>query len=190
MSSVAPSDKELLKVDKAELWLQTFSGIQFYPYRPEPSMVRIKDIAHALSMKCRFGGHIGNFYSVAEHSVYVSQLVPDAFKLEALLHDAAEAYIGDMVMPVKRGQPEFCDLESLIWTQAIAPKYVLPGEMSEEVRIADLKMLCLEKQNIVRNYGHEWDTFNIEIPKGEIIIQELAPQAAERLFLETFMKYI
>lgn len=93
--------------DRRGEWILTFSGERFYPFSPAPEEVKTKDIAHALANICRFNGHTRGFYSVAAHSVHVSRLVPPEFALEALLHDAAEAYVGDMVRPLKRGLPAF-----------------------------------------------------------------------------------
>jgi 5'-deoxynucleotidase YfbR-like HD superfamily hydrolase len=87
---------------------------------PEPSMIDIADIAHALSITNRFGGHSRFPYSVARHSVLCSQQAPDGYKLQALLHDATEAYISDIITPVKLMFPEYCELENRIYTQAIA----------------------------------------------------------------------
>ena len=82
-------------------WTQTFAGIQFYPFDPRPDEVKIKDIAHALSMICHFNGHTREFFSVAQHSLMVSYLLPAEHKLWGLMHDSAEAYIGDMIRPIK-----------------------------------------------------------------------------------------
>ena len=62
-------------------WILTYSGIEFWPLDPRPEDVRIEDIAHALSMQCRFAGHCDRFYSVAEHSIRVADLVPREDKL-------------------------------------------------------------------------------------------------------------
>ncbi len=86
-------------------WMQTFTGRKFYPLDPRPEDIVIADVAHGLAMTCRYGGHTQRYYSVAEHCVLVSQLVPPEYALEGLLHDSAEAYIGDMVRPLKH-QPE------------------------------------------------------------------------------------
>src|SRR3989344_3806442 len=88
-------------------WMQTFTGRRFYPLDPRPEDVCVEDIAHALSLVCRFGGHVRFHYSVAQHSLYVSNHVDDHGAggqdvLIALLHDAAEAYIGDVVWPLKQ----------------------------------------------------------------------------------------
>src|ERR1017187_10636100 len=76
--------------------ITTFSGIHFWPLLPNPADIRIEDIAHALSNQCRFAGHAREFYSVAEHSVRVSQLCPPEDALWGLLHDASEAYLTDV----------------------------------------------------------------------------------------------
>lgn len=88
-------------------WIQTYSGRRFYPLLPDPDEIEIEDIAHALAMKCRYGGHTREFYSVAQHSVIASTLFRDPeLCFQALLHDAAEAYMADVPSPVK-ARPEF-----------------------------------------------------------------------------------
>lgn len=87
-------------------WTMTQSGRRFTPADPLPDDVDIEDIAHALAHVCRYGGHVRRFYSVAEHSVLVSRAVgarDPALALAALLHDAAEAYLGDVPRPIKTG---------------------------------------------------------------------------------------
>jgi hypothetical protein len=84
----------------------TYSGGRFYPLDPRPEDVVPEDVAHALSLLCRFTGHVKTFYSVGEHCLNVSYLVPPADALAGLLHDAAEAYISDLSSPIKHS-PEF-----------------------------------------------------------------------------------
>lgn len=79
----------------------TFSGRSVSLYDPTPEMICIEDIAHALSHVCRFGGHTREFYSVAQHSCLVSYLAPAEWRLAALMHDATEAYLGDVIRPLK-----------------------------------------------------------------------------------------
>lgn len=110
---------------------------------PQPSDIRIDDITHALSNLCRFNGHCQRFYSVAEHSLLCSYLVPPEYALEALLHDATEAYCGDMVMPLKRSLSEFTRVERTI-DEAIRMRFGLPKTMSEAVHRADRQMVHLE----------------------------------------------
>ncbi len=115
--------------DRKGDWCQTYTGRQFWPLDPRPEEVCIEDIAHALSLVCRFGGHCRTFYSVAQHSVLVSHEVERhlsslewanewardggtrIYALGGLLHDAAEAYIGDMIRPLKRCMPTFQEAE-------------------------------------------------------------------------------
>lgn len=82
-------------------WTITYTGRRVDPKSLRPSDLSIRDIAHSLSQLCRFGGHCPPFYSVAEHSIHTSRLLPSELALAGLLHDAAEAYLGDMVRPVK-----------------------------------------------------------------------------------------
>jgi hypothetical protein len=82
-------------------WMQTQFGNQFWPLDPRPEDFDIKEIASALGKACRYAGHCFGFYSVAEHSVLVSQIVPPEFALTALMHDATEAYLVDIPRPLK-----------------------------------------------------------------------------------------
>jgi hypothetical protein len=83
-------------------WIETLDGHAFDLMRPTPHMIRIHEVAHALSLKCRWGGHIPVHYSVAQHSWLVASLVPAAYKRRALLHDVEEAYGPDFLSPYKK----------------------------------------------------------------------------------------
>jgi hypothetical protein len=93
--------KEVESMGRKGDWIQTFTGKQFWPLDPRPDEVYIEDIAHALGNICRFNGHCLRFYSVAEHCFHVSHKVVPGLALMGLLHDAAEAYVCDVVRPVK-----------------------------------------------------------------------------------------
>jgi len=82
-------------------YIQTLSGKKFSYQFATADDIDIEDIANALSNICRFAGHLPEFYSVAQHSVLVSQIVPPEFAFEALMHDAAEAYCQDIPAPLK-----------------------------------------------------------------------------------------
>jgi len=92
-------------------WMETFSGRRVNPLNIRKSDISIKDIAHALSLICRYGGHSKVFYSVAEHSIRVSYVIDPEYKLAALLHDSAEAYLGDIIRPLKHNFPEIIEAE-------------------------------------------------------------------------------
>ncbi len=144
-------------------WTQTFTGRKFWPLDVRAGDICIEDIAHALSMICRFGGHCFKFYSVAEHSVRVSHVAEEktaqtamatperirSVALRALLHDAAEAYIGDMVRPLKR-QPEmntFRMIEVEI-EEAVTTALGLSYYGREIVKWADEVMLATEIRDL------------------------------------------
>jgi hypothetical protein len=125
---------------KEENWIQTYSGRKFHPFDPNPDDISIDDIAHSLSMICRYTGHCRRFYSVAEHSVYVSRLVPKEVAMWGLLHDAAEAYLSDVARPVKPHLPLYKEIEESI-LQCIAKKFELSYPMPPSIKVADNAML-------------------------------------------------
>lgn len=125
--------------------IKTFTGMYVTPHNLTAEMVNIDDIAHALSRICRFGGHCAGFLSVAEHSVHVSRLVPPEFQLDALLHDASEAYLGDMCRPLKRMEEmqAYRDAEQRA-ERAVAEFFGLTYPMPDVVRRADSERLKVE----------------------------------------------
>lgn len=133
-------------------WIRTYTGGRFYLLDPAPSDVRIEDVAHALSQICRFTGHTNRFYSVAEHSVHVSRIVRPEHALWGLLHDAAEAYIGDVSRPLKhaRGMEGYKAIEAKVERAVIGAFDIdLTAEMLNEVNHADLLMLCAEARDLM-----------------------------------------
>lgn len=95
-------------------FIQTFAGKHFNYLDIQQDAIEIEDIANALSNICRFAGHLPEFYSVGQHSVLTSYLVPQEFALEALLHDAAEAYLQDIPDPLKRLLPDYRAIEDQV----------------------------------------------------------------------------
>jgi len=131
-------------------WIQTHSGRAYYPQDPRISDILIDDIAHALSQQCRFVGQCTRFYSVAEHSVHVSRLVPPEHQLAGLLHDATEAYLGDISRPLKQILPEYTILEALNWF-VIAAKFDLYPDLPACVHEADATMVFVERRQLFPN---------------------------------------
>lgn len=116
-----------------------WSGQRMDPLNPHFDDFRIDDIAHALARQCRYNGHVTHYLSVARHSVWVSEALDGTgHELWGLLHDAAEAYIGDMVRPLKHHESMagFTAIESVI-ERSIADAFDLPWPMPAEVREAD-----------------------------------------------------
>jgi hypothetical protein len=158
--------------DWHNFWMQTWTGVQFRPYAVTPEMINIDDIAHALARVNRFNGHTVQPYSVAQHSVYTSYLVPPQYALEALMHDAVEAYIGDQPSPVKWGQKTFSELEEYIWTEAVVPVFELPDKLADCVKIADLQMLVFELNHVVNDFGYSWGLEHIDKPNLSSVVPD------------------
>lgn len=168
-------------------WMQTFTGGVFWPLDPREDEVRIEDIAHALSLVCRFAGHCRTFYSVAEHSVRVSDACSPVARPAALLHDAAEAYVGDMVRPLKtQGEMAVFDrterrIRNVIFTRFLG-KY--PIAEWDEIKAADLKLLATEARDLmVWPPPREWGA--LPPPQAHTILPWTA-ECAEEQFLMRF----
>lgn len=163
-------------------WLQTFTGRAFYPLDPRPEDVDILDIAHASAMRCRYAGHTTRFYSVAEHSVLLSRLVPAEDALWALLHDAAEAYSADIPSPIKRMFPEWKAMEAKIM-RAVCLRFDLPTEEPESVRYFDRAILSDERAALMAPCVIPWG--NLPPPTGATIMG-YRWDAARARFLDRF----
>lgn len=137
--------------------LRTASGLTFDIANPTPEMVRIEDIAHALSRICRFGGHVEvEWYSVAEHCLLCAELahrdkLPPEAKLAVLLHDAAEAYIGDVIKPLKVMLPEYDAIEAGVEAAVAAALEVDFIGHAETIKRYDHAMLVNEKNLLIRD---------------------------------------
>ena len=137
-------------MDSCDGFIGTFSGLRFWPLLPNPADILIADIAHALAHQCRFGGHASKFYSVAEHSVHVSQLCLPEHALGGLLHDASEAYLVDLPRPLKQ-LPEFVpyrEAERRL-QRAVAVWFGLPEDQPASVTEADDTMLWIEARSLL-----------------------------------------
>jgi uncharacterized protein len=163
-------------------WIQTYTGIQFWPLEARPEEILIEDIAHSLSLLCRFNGHCNRFYSVAEHSIHVANLLPQEFKMWGLLHDATEAYIADIPMPLKRNLPDYKTIENDLM-RVVASRFGLLWPMPQEVKHFDSVLLATEKVVLMGKEPAPWHM--MPEPVNSDIIQGLNPGDAEELFLET-----
>ncbi len=169
------------------LYVSTYLGNRFYPLEPRIVDVAIEDIAHGLAYQCRFNGQTNAFYSVAQHSLIVASLVPDELKFAALLHDAAEAYLGDMVKPLKVLLPEFSAIEDSV-TRIIGERFGVALEHNPAIKRADLVSLATEKRDLMPYSAEPWTYLEGVEPCIEII-RPMAPEDAKQAFLQSFEKF-
>ena len=162
-------------------WIQTFTGKKFDPVEANADLIDIRDIAHSLSLQCRFNGHCRTFYSVAEHCVRVSKILAGSNALWGLLHDSAEAYVSDLPRPVKARLPRFVEIEDALLKKIIT-HFHLPWPMPAEVCAADDQLLATEARDLMNDQLAPWTA---QAPLADTIIP-LSPQQAEQSFLERF----
>ncbi len=163
-------------------WIETYTGRRFWPLAPDSTEIDIRDIAHSLSLLCRFNGHCREFYSVAEHSCRVSAIVPREHALWGLLHDAAEAYISDLPRPLKEQMPAFNRYEDRLLA-VIMERFGLDMPMPPEVKRADDILLSTELRDLMQPMK------NTAPPPLEPLAERITPippRHAEDLFLERF----
>ncbi|MCP5267482.1 MAG: phosphohydrolase [Zoogloeaceae bacterium] len=168
------------------LYVSTHLGHRFQPLAPRSEDVVIEDIAHGLAFQCRFNGQTQHFYSVAQHSLIVASLVPKRLALAALLHDAAEAYLGDMVKPLKILFPEFSRIEASVMA-VIGERFGVDGFTDPLIKRADLIALATEKRDLMPHSCEAWESLNGIAPLPSRIAA-LPPQAAKQEFLEACRK--
>lgn len=166
----------------------TSSGIYFDYENPKIEQINIKDISKALSNTCRFGGH-SSFYSVAEHSVHCATLAKEAGLNEdvisaALMHDAQEAYIGDMPKPLKLMMPEFQELERKI-EYLVNHRFKIKSGHEKTIKSFDLQMLKAEKLALFPDDDFNWHGFN-QIKDVHVDIKCWHPKEAEMHFFMTY----
>lgn len=172
---------------KGKPYFTTWSGIRFEIFDIKPNMINIKDIAHALSINRRFGGHTNRGYSIGQHSNYVRMLVPDKHKLRAGLHDASEAYTNDLMTPYKR-HPDFkpmVDFEHHL-QKIIFERFGLEEDAAADaiIKEADLAMLYFEVKQLT---NHDWWQGMPKPNFTEFKIEKLSDEEVELKFLQNFL---
>lgn len=161
----------------------TSKGVYFDFEHPEVHPYDIEEIAHALSLQCRYTGHCKHHYSIAQHSVLVSYQVPHYMALTGLLHDASEAYLGDVSTHLKSMLPEYKALEARV-EEAISDTFNLIHPLPAEVKLADGRMLLTEVRDLIPNrHLQDWPDFE---PYDDVLIHRLHPEQAERFFLNRY----
>lgn len=140
-------------------WIQTHSGEAIDLLDPRPEKIHILDIAHSLANQARFNGHTRAFYSVAEHCVFMSLQVPRLFALEALMHDAAEAYVGDVPAPLKVLIGDRYRQIEQRFDHVIRQRFGVPTQGGPVVE-ADLRMLATEYKQLMGPSLRPWDNLD------------------------------
>jgi uncharacterized protein len=177
--------------------ITTFSGMHFDLAEPTPEMVTIVDIAHHLSQVCRWAGATKKFYSVAQHSVFLSYIVPDHLQRWALVHDAAEAYIGDVTRPLKNMIPEIRAIEFRIM-RAICTHFHLSFPEPHDLLLYDDQCIRYEAETFLQKHDgnltsriyHRSDFKELtehqrqQLPDS--ILRPMNPDAAELVFALRF----
>lgn len=175
-------------------WMECWPGVKFYPLDPRSEEVRLDTIAHSLARINRYNGQTEvECYTVAEHSVLMalallSEGCPPAVAYQALFHDAPEAYIGDMVRPLKRNMPDFVAAEDPVWRAVVDAFPILSSfkeaagyEMDRRVKEADNRILVDERAQVMRPSGLPWGIDHL--PPLNVSIAGWYPAEAERRFL-------
>lgn len=167
------------RTSREPVFIHTFSGIAFDLRNPKPEMIRLADIVHSLALINRFNGAALFPYSVAQHSLYVARLLPSSLKLDGLLHDAAEAYVGDMVSPLKKIMSEYKKVEAEI-SRVVADVFGLACPEPEEVKMADLAVLSAEREQVLLpSYGPWYKNFPLP---ANIRIEPMPWQRVKEMF--------
>jgi hypothetical protein len=170
--------------------MQTYTGRMFWPMDPRPEDICIEDIAHSLAHQCRFAGHTKTFYSVAQHSVLVSDVVPPEDAAWGLLHDASEAYLVDLPRPIKKSGAlgaEYKRVEDLVM-QAVVERFNLSPYMPASVKQADDVLVVTEGRDLLGPQARPWRIAAEPLPQrivgwGPSTAKQSFPMAAERLGL-------
>lgn len=164
-------------------WIQTFTGAKIRPLDASESELIIEDIAHSLSLQCRFNGHCRTFYSVAEHSVRVADQLPTPeLRLWGLLHDASEAYLSDLPRPLKQRLPEYREAEDRLM-RTVADRFGLAWPMPREVRETDDRLLVTEARDLMAPPPEPWGLPAEPLPER---IHPWPSEQARDTFLQRF----
>jgi len=143
--------------------MRTYSGRYIDAFNMKIEDIDIIDIAHSLSLTTRWNGHSKEPYSISEHCVWMAEraTAPET-KMEALLHDASEAYIVDVPTPIKKRMPEYLIVEEQIM-KLVAEKFGFNHKMSDEVKKLDRQALEFEWENkVLDNTFKSMDCYEAE----------------------------
>lgn len=168
-------------------FMTTFTGRTINVLHPDPEDFDYIDIATGLGNQARFCGQTKIMLTVAQHSIIVMRLCDPEYHLEALLHDATEAYMCDVARPFKQFCPGYRNIET-IWDSAIRMKFGLPPEMSDAVKYADDMAQAIEAREM-RIY--KWDEWGLPDPKDQHKIKDIwRPGVARMRFIRAIEELV
>jgi hypothetical protein len=172
--------------------LQTHTGLVFDLRNPTCEMICLEDIAHALSLTCRYGGHCREFYSVAQHSVLCAQQSiqdsqPIGISRWVLMHDASEAYVTDLPRGLKNLLPEYKVLEDRIHL-VISKRFAMSWPMPKEIKEYDNRVLITERDALLDHVTEAWDPWSQIEPYANLAILPEPAEVAKAHFLEMCTK--
>lgn len=171
-----------------EPWMETYTGQKFFLSNPGP--FRIDDIAHALSMNCRYNGHCREFYSVAQHSVLLANYTQTVLRRpiedvrRALMHDAVEVYVADVPRPLKVLLPDHSRIEAQI-EEAIMRQFNLEVKKPDWLKQIDVQICVDERAALMSKSGNHWGSLENMEPLG-VRINPFPPDIAREIFTNWF----
>jgi hypothetical protein len=165
----------------------TSNGMYFPFDDPDSYHFTPEVIARALSRICRFTGHTSEFYSVAQHCVMASEMAPAHLRMELLMHDASEAFLGDVASPLKAKLAAYREIEHRV-EHAIAKQFALPFPHPPEVKVIDLRMLATERRDLLPR-GHRGDDWALMYKPFDWRIDPWPMEYAEHEFMQAYDKY-
>ena len=169
--------KQLHPLRNLDGHMNTVSGVRFNLLEPTPDMIEFRDISAGLAFNAHFNGQSPQFFSVAQHSMMVHNLALEKtgnpeLAIVGLMHDAAEAYLGDLIAPLKIMWPGYRELESKVLT-AIFEKFGLNMDLMRDIKEFDLEIQEQEYEQFYKGVNH---------------FHYLAPNAARATFTVAFYK--
>lgn len=181
------SPGELGDWNSEDAWMQTFSGLAVYPLQPDINVISIVDCSYSLARINRYNGHARGRVSVGYHSLLVSYNVPEEHALAALLHDAPEYILGDIIRPIKR-TPLFASYRKLEdkWMELFGCKYGFSTPLDPCVKLADNGALKYEQDNFMAPPPKPWREYEYtEITKFPDV-SPFEPSEVDAAFLRRF----
>lgn len=188
MTEPVTIDQNYLEKYKHSDWMETHTGLKFWPARPRIEDINALDIAHALALKCRYGGHSKVFYSVAEHCYFLASYarilkLPVEVQFHLLMHDASEAYLPDVPRPIKHFFPDLLLMEKRLDT-LVRERFGLGHDLPLQLKEFDSRIIKDERCQVMFKSDNEWQTDAFR-PLG-VTLAFFTPAEAETRFLHAY----